>query len=157
MTPEQVKKTEDLKPVKANSEEIFYETTLGAQPVNIRYNFVEGKLLNARYEFTQQYRQSERYVFAYDLLQAQLTRKYGTPAQEALRCDDPFYADFPRRWGTGIVVGKLSKEARWNAGRLAVHHWMRALPGGQVGHVVEYAPVVVPTLELDSALVYNAL
>lgn len=158
MTAEQVKKTEELKPKRADATEILYETHLGAQPVNIRYIFDrDGKLSNARYEFTQQYRESERYIFAYELLQNQLIRKYGAPAQEFMRCDDPFYADFPRRWGTGIVVGKLTKESGWNTSRLVVHHSIRALPGGQVGHVVEYSPVAAPTVELDSTLVYNAL
>lgn len=152
-----VKEAEGQKPMEWSDTELLFNSNLGKQPVNIRYSFVDGKLSTARYEFTQQYRESERYVFAYEVLQTQLIRKYGQPASERVICEDSFYMDYPRRWGTGIVVGKLTKESNWNTPKMTVRHWMRALPGGNVGHVVEYAPLVAPTVEFDTTLVYNAL
>jgi len=157
MVPSAVKRAETAKLVEEHEGELVYNTSLGGVAVAVRYNFSSGRLARSRYEFVKQYRESEKYVEAYEALQAQLVKKYGEPVLREVRCDDTFYRDFPGRWGTGIVVGKLSEEAVWRVGAMDVRHEMRALPGGTVGHFVEYRPYVVPRGELQNAEVYGAL
>ena len=136
-----VKKAEkELLPVESSADELLYKTNLGAFEVNIRYRFTDNRLTFARYEFTDLYRDTSVYNDIYNTLQSQLSRKYGPAADSTLNCKDDFYRLHPNRWGTGIVVGKLTRESSWNLPKSKLRHSIASLPGGRVAHWVEYMP-----------------
>jgi hypothetical protein len=157
MSVADVKKAEAAKLQEEKDGELIFETHIAGEPVVIHYRFDAGKLASAEYDFVQQYRETERYVEAFDVLQNQLEKKYGAPLANVQRCDDSFYADYPRRWGTGIVVGKLTRDANWKREKLLISHSIRALPGGIVGHAVEYQPARDIRSDLQSAEILGAL
>ncbi len=153
----EVKKAENTELMDEGEGELVYHTQMDQVDVVIRYNFDQGQLVRARYEFAKQYRESEKFMDAYEVLQGQLEKKYGAPLSNEVICGDDFYRGFPQRWGTGVVVGRLSRVAAWATPKLLVKHEMRALIGGRVGHFVEYRPYLQPQSELQSAAVYSAL
>lgn len=152
-----VKKAEVAKIEEENNTELVFKTTIASQPTFVRYYFSADKLIRAEYNFLKQYRESEKYVEAYDSLQSQLEQKYGAPLSKLQHCDDPFYVNVPRRWGTGIVVGKLSRESSWRVGQHLVCHTIRALPGGTVSHSVFYEPVKKNSNEFSASEIISAL
>ena len=153
-----VEKNEKTKPVEQYNAEIVYSIKLGEEPVNVFYRFDDkGKLISGGYQFSRQYRESEKYTLAYDALQDVLTKKYGKPANVVLNCDDDFYSSYPHRWGTGIVVGKLTRQSDWVKEKVVVTHRIASLPGGTVGHVVEYSQRKSSGGEYDNAAILGAL
>lgn len=157
MSRQMVQKTETGKLLGEVEGDLIYQIKLGDQDVYIAYGFEDEKLVRARYEFSEHYRESQKYMEAFEALQAQLVRKYGQPLSTLVRCNDPFYMDNPSRWGTGVVVGKLSREANWRQPLVNIRHTMRALPGGLVGHAVEYSPAQKTANELESSAIFGAL
>lgn len=152
MSRAEVKKHETAKLEDNKATEMVFSCNMNGQPVVLRYYFKADKLTHAEYTFAKQYRESEKYIQAYDDLQNQLVQKYGAPACQAQRCSDSFYADFPKRWGTGVVVGKLTREALWRDEARVVRHSLRALPGGAVGHVLSYEPAQKSVSEFSTIL-----
>jgi len=157
MSAADVKKSETVRLQEEKENELIFETHIADEPVVVRYRFAAGKLVTAEYDFVQQYRETGKYVEAFDTLQNQLEKKYGLPFSNVQRCRDNFYADYPCRWGTGIVVGKLTRDASWRHERLLISHSIRALPGGIVGHIIGYQPAQNIKNNLQSAAILGAL
>jgi hypothetical protein len=140
MTAAQVKKAETSHLEESSDDQLDFSAVLDSQPVLISYYFENGALVGGGYRFTQEHRETQKYIEDYQGLQEQLVKKYGAPASENRLCDDPFYSDYPRRWGTAVVVGKMTLSSSWNTPKLVLTHSMRVLPGGNVGHEVQYHP-----------------
>jgi len=141
MNPAQIKKLETAHLESENDFELVYSAEVDAQPLLIVYHFSNGVLSNAEYRFTTVHREPEKYVSDYEGLQLQLQNKYGPPASNEKFCDDEFYSAYPHRWGTAIAVGKMRLLSVWNTPALRLSHGMYLMPGGTVGHVVEYNPI----------------
>lgn len=147
MTPDQVKNAEEAELTKELPERLIFATELAGLEINVSYIFKDEKLSTARYELTGKYRNSQDYNTAYNDLEKQLNKKYGEPITAQVQCKDNFYADYPHRWGTGIVVGKLRRISSWQAADSYVRHTIGAYPGGSVAHWIEYVPMMESQLD----------
>jgi hypothetical protein len=157
MTVDQVKKTEKIHLDSEENSQLVYSTVISGQPTLVTYYFSNGSLSSASYRFTKDHRLTEEYVDDYKSLQSQLEKKYGAPTSNNRYCDDAFYSEYPERWGTAVVVGKMRFLSVWNGTRLTVTHGMRALPGGTVEHDVEYSPTIAPKNAFGSQELLGAL
>jgi len=147
MTPDQVKEVEEAELTKELPERLIFATEIAGLEMNISYIFKDEKLSSARYELTGKYRNAKDYNIAYNDMQKQLQKKYGDPITENLQCKDNFYTDYPHRWGTGIVVGKLRRTSSWQSEDVYVRHTIGAYPGGSVAHWIEYLPMMESKLD----------
>ncbi|MEE9356474.1 MAG: hypothetical protein V3U75_12865 [Methylococcaceae bacterium] len=121
MTKEQVKKTENGKPVKEDDKTLAYQGKLLNLDCLIIYQFFDEKLTSSGYNIAKHHTNRNDYISDYDNLKDKLIEKYGKPLTEGDLWKNDLYKNDPQNWGLAVSIGHLIYLAKWETDRTDIN------------------------------------
>jgi hypothetical protein len=114
MSKDEVKKTEDEKPVKEERAMLAYSTIVAKRKMLVAYYFTAaGQLAKARYAVLEEHTNKNDFIEDYLALKASLIDKYGHPASDTTDWRNDLYKDDEAQHGFAVSLGHLVYEATW--------------------------------------------
>jgi hypothetical protein len=86
----------------------------------IRYNFTNGRLVNADFGSRESHSDNNDYIDDYKKLKALLIRKYGEPEVDRIQWRNELYKNDPSRHGQAVIAGHLVYSAEWQRDRTII-------------------------------------
>ena len=113
MSKEEVKKTEELKPIIDLGGMLVYQTTLIEKPFDLLYRFEKNKLVIAGYEIQAEANKYD-YLSIHESLVKLLQKKYGEPTKNEFIWKEGENSNYNSvQLNVAVGSGKLSKLAEW--------------------------------------------
>ncbi len=113
MSKEQVKLSEDIKPVFEEKDTLMYETEVLHMKCYIAYKFIDNILAAAVYSFIDEHSNENDYISDYSNVKDALQKKYGTPKSTDINWRNDLYADEPEQYGFAVSIGHLVYWSKW--------------------------------------------
>ena len=113
MSKEQVKLSEDIKPVAEEKDLLMYETEVLHMKCYIAYKFVGNILATVIYKFIDRHSNENDYISDYSNVKVALNKKYGTPEFDDINWKNDLFADEPSRYGFAVSLGHLVYQSKW--------------------------------------------
>lgn len=113
MSKEQVKATEDKKPLDEDNNGFFYQINIDSMDFYCVYQFLEDKLYQGTYLFFGKHTNENDYIYDYENLKETLTKKYGQPKSDKIVWGNDLYKSDKQEWGLAISIGHLAYTASW--------------------------------------------
>ena len=109
---ESVRKLEG-EPLQENDSGMVYLDEVATYPVDVFYNFSDGKLIDGLYTFTQTHSNDNLYYDDYKNLVEIYTQKYGEPAKQAEQWSDELYKGNKTKIGMAVSAGHVMFASFW--------------------------------------------
>lgn len=109
---ESVRKLEG-EPLQENDSGMVYLDEVATYPVDVFYNFSDGKLIDGLYTFTQTHSNDNLYYDDYKNLVKIYTQKYGEPAKQAEQWSDELYKGNKAKIGMAVSAGHVMFASFW--------------------------------------------
>jgi hypothetical protein len=114
MLKDEVKKTEDQKPIKEDASLVAYTTTVAQRKMLIAYYFTaSGRLAKARYAVLEEHTNKNDFIEDYMSMKGNLVDKYGDPKSDTVVWKNDLYKDDEAQHGFAVSLGHLVYDAAW--------------------------------------------
>lgn len=114
MNQSEVKNTESLQIEDENVDLIAYKTRIAGFEAYLVYDFFKNELTSVRYIFLNEHSDDGDFIYDFEHLKDNLTKKYGKPNKDDRYFSDELYEDTFSEWGMSLGRGKLSFFTQWN-------------------------------------------
>ena len=113
MSKEEVKASENLRPIYTGTEGFVYDISIGRDSVKLSYYFTQDKLTNGFYSFEAQWCQGTTCINDFLEKKELLIKKYGDPVQERRIWHNNLYKNDSQQWGLAVTLGLLKFISGW--------------------------------------------
>ena len=113
MSLDTVLKQETLDAIHNTEDLLVYQVQLAGNSADLYYMFIQNKLARAKYLFTHGHSDEVKFIYDFESIKENLTKKYGTPAKDDRFFHDDLYDDVPAEWGMAMGRGNLSFYTTW--------------------------------------------
>ena len=113
MSKEEVKATEDKRPVLEDDTQLVYEVKIGEDNFLCVYSFIEDKFYRSAYLFDETHTNKNLYISDYERLKEVLIKKYGNPTIDRIEWRNDLFKNNKQDWGTAISIGHLEYRTLW--------------------------------------------
>ncbi len=120
MSSSRVKALEASQPVHEQDGMLVFTGTISSLETYIGYFFTSDMLTRARYLISKNHANKNDYITDFDVLKAQLIKKYGKPTEDETKWKNSLFKDHPGEWGHAISQGDLAYRAIWATPRTRI-------------------------------------
>jgi len=111
---EEVKVSENIKPLAEGKESLFYKVQLAGKEVTLVYNFLsQYGLYSSGYMFDEKHTNQNDFINDYDVIKSLLIKKYGPPAVDRIIWLNDLFKDDPKDYGMAVSIGHLKYVSSW--------------------------------------------
>lgn len=117
---------------------LVYQVQLAGNSADLYYTFIQNKLARAKYVFTHGHSDEVKFIYDFESIKENLTKKYGNPAEDDRFFSDDLYDDVPAEWAMAMGRGNLSFYTTWRINNTEI---TLALYGDnhEIKFVIEYS------------------
>jgi hypothetical protein len=114
MTQKEVVSAEEkMDPVDQTEKIVTYKTKILNKNIELKYLFVQDKLVGAIYKLDDNYLNSEHFIQTYLQFTQRLTEKYGLPSEEFSNWSNNTYKNNRKKWGLALSLGHTEYASFW--------------------------------------------
>jgi hypothetical protein len=134
----EVRKSEQGRLLVETADSLLFAATVDGLPVEIFYQFLNGRLVAASYFNTEPHANKNDFIEDYRQLNRHMTEKYGMPKVDKVVWNNGLYKDDPSSYGLAVSLGHLLYRAEWKLERTTI---VSILKGEdlEISHQVAYS------------------